>query len=73
LRTGGSKYSSLLRQIELSEAKLEGAQRDMERIKARYSRGEVSKGAYGKLLEEYQNRIDEAEAAIEGVLLSIRD
>ena len=73
LRTGGSKYSNLLRQIELSEAKLEGAHRDMERIKARYSRGEVSKGAYGKLLEEYQSRIDEAEAAIEGVLLSLRD
>lgn len=73
LRTGGSKYSSLLRQIEVSEAKLEGARRDMERIKTRYSRGEVSKGAYGKLLEEYQSRIDEAEAAIDGILLSFRD
>ena len=72
LRTGGSKYSSSLRQIELSEAKLEGAHRDMERIKSRYSRGEVSKGAYRKLLEEYQSRIDEAEAEIEGILLSLR-
>lgn len=73
LRTAGSKYASMLRQIEVAEAKLESAEKDIQRIKSRYSRGEVSKGAYGKLLEEYQSRIEEAEATIDGVLLRLRE
>ena len=60
-------------QIEVAETKLEGAERDKQRIKTRYRRGEVSKGAYGKLLEEYQNRIEDAESTIDGVLLRLRD
>jgi hypothetical protein len=73
IRAGGSKYVNMIRQIEVAEAKLDGARRDMERIKARYSRGEVSKGAYGKLIEEYQSQIEDAEATIDGVLLRLRD
>jgi hypothetical protein len=73
IRVGGSKYASLLREIEVAEAKLEGAQKDVIRVKARYQRGEISKGAYGKLLEEYESRIHEAEATIDGVLLRLRD
>ncbi|MCJ7721436.1 hypothetical protein MUO98_03385, partial [Candidatus Bathyarchaeota archaeon] len=73
IRAAGSKYATMLRQIEVAEAKLEGAEKDIQRIKARYSRGEVSKGAYGKLLEDYQSRIEDAEATIDGVLLGLRD
>ena len=73
IRAAGSKYANMLRQIEVAEAKLEGAEKDIQRIKARYSRGEVSKGAYGKLLEDYQSRIEDAEATIDGVLLGLRD
>ncbi|MFC1488059.1 hypothetical protein ACFLRN_10295 [Thermoproteota archaeon] len=73
IRSAGSKYANMMRQIEVAETKLEGAERDKQRIKTRYRRGEVSKGAYGKLLEEYQNRIEDAEATIDGVLLRLRD
>jgi len=73
IRAAGSKYANMLRQIEVAEAKLEGAEKDIQRIKARYSRGEVSKGAYGKLLEDYQSRIEDAEATIDGVLLGLGD
>jgi hypothetical protein len=73
IRAGGSRYASLLREIEVAEAKFEDAQRDVKRAKSRYRRGEISKGAYGKLLDEYENRIHETEATIDGVLIRLRD
>jgi len=73
IRSGGSRYANMMRQIEVAETNLEGAERDMQRVKTRYRRGEVSKGAYGKLLEEYNHRIEEAEATIDGVLLRLRE
>jgi hypothetical protein len=73
IRSAGSKYANMMRQIEVSETNLEGAERDLQRVKTRYRRGEVSKGAYGKLLEEYKSRIEEAEATIDGVLLRLRE
>jgi hypothetical protein len=73
LRSAGSKYAKMIREIEVAEAKLEGAERDLKRVKTRYKRGEVSKGAYGRLLEEYTHRIEEAETTIDGVLLRLRE
>ncbi|MBN1784935.1 MAG: hypothetical protein JW815_04290 [Candidatus Bathyarchaeota archaeon] len=73
IRGAGSKYANMMRQIEVAETNLEGAERDMQRVKARYKRGEVSKGAYGKLLEEYQGRIEAAKTTIDRVLLRLRE
>ena len=73
IRSAGSKYANMMRQIEVVETNLEGAERDMQRLESRYRRGEVSKDAYVKLLEEYKSRIEEAEATIDGVLLRLRE
>jgi hypothetical protein len=73
IRAAGSQYANMMRQIEVAETNLEGAERDIQRVKKRYRRGEVSKGAYRKLEEEYQSRIEEAEATIDGVLLRLRE
>jgi len=73
IRSAGSKYANMMRQIEVAETNLEGAERDLQRVKTRYRRGEVSKGAYGKLMEEYNHRIEEAESTIDGVLLRLRE
>ncbi len=73
IRAAGSQYANMMRQIEVAEANLEGAERDIQRVKKRYRRGEVSKGAYRKLVEEYNGRIEEAEATIDGVLLRLRE
>jgi hypothetical protein len=73
IRAAGSQYASMMRQIEVAETNLEGAERDIQRVKKRYRRGEVSKGAYRKLVEEYNGRIEEAEATIDGVLLRLRE
>ena len=73
IRVAGPKYANMMRQIEVAETNLEGAERDIQRVKARYRRGEVSKGAYGKLMDEYNRRSEEAEATIDGVLLRLRE
>jgi hypothetical protein len=68
-----SAYASLMHQLEVAEAKIEGAQKDIKRVKSKYRRGETSKSAYRQLLEEYRNQIEEARATIEGVLLRLHD
>jgi|GEM_PF-2372935 len=73
IRASGSRYASMMRQIEVAETNLEGAERDIQMVKKRYRRGEISKGAYRKLVEEYHGRIEEAEASIDGVLLRLRE
>jgi len=73
IRSAGSNYANLMRQIEVAEANLEGAERDIQRVKQRYRRGKVSKGAYRKLVEEYRGRIEDAEATIDGVLLRLHE
>ena len=73
IRAAGPRYADMMRRIEVAETNLEGAERDIQRVKARYRRGEVSKGAYGKLMDEYKRRSKEAEATIDGVLLRLRE
>ncbi len=73
IRAAGPKYADMMRQIEVAETNLEGAERDIQRVESRYRRGEVSKGAYGKLMDEYTRRSEEAEATIDGVLLRLRE
>jgi hypothetical protein len=73
IRSAGSKYANMMRQIEVAETNLEGAERDIQRAKARYRRGEVSKDAYGKLMDEYTRRSEEAEATIDGIILRLRE
>ena len=73
IRAAGPKYANMMRQLEVAETNLEGAERDIQRVEVRYRRGEVSKGAYGKLIDEYKHRRDEAEATIDSVILRFRD
>ena len=72
IRAVGPKYANMMRQIEVAEATLEGAERDIQRVEIRYRRGEVSKGAYGKLMDKYKHRGEDAEATIDSVILRLR-
>jgi hypothetical protein len=73
IRVAGPKYADIMRQVEVAETMLEGVETDIRRVEARYRRGEISKGAYGKLLEEYNRRMDRARTTIDGVLLRLRE
>jgi len=73
IRKAGPRYADIMRQIEVAETMLEGAETDVRRIGARYRRREISASAYRKLLEEYHRRRDRAKTTIDGVLLRLRE
>jgi len=73
IRTAGGKYANIMRQIEVAETMLEGAETEIRRVETRYRRGEISKGAYGRLLEEYHRRRERAKTTIDEVLLRFRE
>jgi hypothetical protein len=73
IRSGGGRYADIMRQIEVAETMLEGAEKDTQRVEARYRRGEISKEAYGKLLQESHRRREKAKTTIDEVLLRLRE
>jgi len=73
IRAAGAKYADTMRQIEVAETMLEGVETDIRRVEARYRRGEISKGAYRRLLGEYLRRRERAKTTIDGFLLRLRE
>ncbi|MEJ2271235.1 MAG: hypothetical protein P8X91_01850 [Candidatus Bathyarchaeota archaeon] len=73
IRSAGSKYAKMIKQLEVAETKLEGAKKDLQELELRYRKAEISKATYLKLFEENQNKIDDAETTIDGVLIRLRE
>lgn len=73
IRSGGSKLADTIRQIEIAETQLDGVDVDIRRVETRYRSGEISKGAYTRLLKEYRERREQARMNIEGALLRLKE
>ncbi len=73
LRTVGPRYAELMRQLEVAEAELMGAEAEINRSEARYRRGDLSAQAYHNVLEANYRRRDKAQTTIDGVLLRLRE
>ncbi len=73
IRRSGPRYADIIRQLEIAEAQLEEAEAGIRRVRSRYRRGEISREAYRRLLEEHEKRIDDANLKIEGALLRLRE
>jgi len=73
LSAAGQKYGDMMRQVEVAETRLMGAETDIRRLETRYRNGEISKEAYRRLLNEYNGRRDGARTTIDGVLLRLRE
>ena len=73
IKSAGSKYEKMLKQLETAETKLEAAKNDLQELEMRYRKAEISKSTYSKLIEENQSKIDDAEATIDGVLIRLRE
>jgi len=69
----GARYANIMRQIEVAETMLEGVETEIRRVESRYRRGEISKQAYSKLLEEYHRRRERAKTTIDEVLLRLKE
>lgn len=73
IKSAGSKYEKMIKQLETAETKLEAAKNDLQELEMRYRKAEISKSTYSKLLEENQSKMDDAEATIDGVLIRLRE
>lgn len=73
MRSAGGRYVDLMRQLEVAETEINEIEANIESIKARHRRGELSLGAYRKLLADYERRKEKAEVTIDGVLIRLRE
>jgi hypothetical protein len=73
LRMAGPRYAELMRQLEVAESELQGAEAEIDRAEVRYRRGDLSPQAYHNVLETAYRRRDRAQTTIDGVLLRLRE
>jgi len=73
MRAAGGRYADFMRQVEVAETEITEVEANIKSIKARHRRGELSLGAYRKLLTEYGRRKEKAETTIDGVLIRLRE
>jgi predicted nucleic acid-binding Zn-ribbon protein len=68
-----STYSDLARQLDLAEEDLAEAEENLKILEHRQSKGEISIETFKKNTIDYQKQKDKAEAAINGILLRLRE
>jgi hypothetical protein len=73
LRTAGPRYADLMRQLEVAESEMQGAEAEITRAEARYRRGDLSAQAYHNVLETAYRRRDKAQTTVDGALLRLRE
>jgi hypothetical protein len=73
LRMAGPRYAELMRQLEVAETELQGAEAEIDRAEVRYHRGDLSPQAYHNVLETAYRRRDRAQTTTDGVLLRLRE
>jgi hypothetical protein len=73
LRMAGPRYTELMRQLEIAETELQGAEAEIDRAEVRYRRGDLSPQSYHNVLETSYRRRDRAQTTIDGVLLRLRE
>ena len=73
LRMAGPRYAELMRQLEVAETELQGAEAEIDRAEVRYRRGDLSPQAYHNVLETAYRRRDRAQTTTDGVLLRLRE
>jgi hypothetical protein len=73
MRTSGSFYSDLMRQLEVAETEINDTEANIKNIEARQNRGEITMELYRNRVEEYGHRKEKAETTINGILLRLRE
>jgi hypothetical protein len=73
ISAAGGSYRDLMRRLEVAETEINEIKANITSIEARHRRGELSLGAYRKLLGDYERRREEAETTINGILIRLRE
>jgi hypothetical protein len=66
-------YGDLVKQLDLAEADFVEAEENITSLESRQSTGEISIEFYKENISDYQKQRDKAEAAINGILLRLRE
>lgn len=72
-RSAGGNYANLVRQLDVAEAELLKVETNTRDIEVRHRKGALPLDAYKKAEAEYKRRREKAEAAINGILLRLRE
>jgi hypothetical protein len=73
MRVAGGRYRDLIRRLEVAETEINEVEANIRSIQVRHRRGELSLGAYRKLLSEYEQRKDKAQTTINEILIRLRE
>jgi hypothetical protein len=73
VKSAGPKYVDIIKDLEISEAELEGIEQEFKRIEARYRRGELSLEGYKRLLDQYSKRKEKAKTVMDAALLRLSE
>ena len=72
-RGAGGNYAGLIRQLDSAEAELNEVETNIKNVEARHRKGAIPLEEYKKILADYQRRKEKSEAAVNGILLRIRE
>ncbi len=73
LRRAEPRFVDALRRMEVAETEIETAKAGIRELKARYRRGEISREAFERLMEDYEKRIDKAKTTIDDVIMEFKE
>ena len=73
MKSSGGQYSDLMLQLEVAESEIKEVGANIKAAEAMHNRGELSLEAYRKRLADYQRRKENAETAMNGILLRLRE
>lgn len=73
LKAAGGRYRNLMDRMEVAETEINEVGSNIASIKARHRCGDLSLGAYRKLLSEYEERKEKAETTINRILIRLRE
>jgi chromosome segregation ATPase len=73
IQTAGGHPRDLIRRLEIAETEVNEVEANIRSIRLRQRRGELSLGAYRKLLSEYEQRKEKAQTTINEILIRLRE
>ncbi len=72
-RVAGGRYRDLMNRLEIAETEINEVESNIDSIETQHRRGDLSLGAYRKLLADYEQRKEKAETTISEILIRLRE